>query len=278
MNDMDKLAAVIADKRGKRQQMLGTESSMTGLKEVQKRLVKERGLDQSVIDKASTPEALAKQERQNSIDFTEMWEAKKRQALSKYDLWADTPLLATINDFDPAIQASNIIKAQNIKQAVREIGNRYFKGATENIVFFGPPGVGKTLLMSGLFNGLRKKGMGVLFVSAVKLYELKQLSMDSKQQIDRDKFNNILRATREAEVLFLDDLGSELQDGKTNAMVSSYMRQIAESRTDKATVISTNDKRVTIAQKYGDATASRLYSQNPERIVDFTGLKDLRNR
>ena len=76
--------------------------------------------------------------------FAEETQSKRRRAYEKQVQMSGFPIKKTLEDFDFSIQPS----IDNRK--IDELATMRFLENTENIVFLGPPGVGKTHLASAL--------------------------------------------------------------------------------------------------------------------------------
>lgn len=76
---------------------------------------------------------------------------------------AHFPAVKTLDDFDYAAQPSVNPKV------IRELASGRFVASAQNVMFFGPPGVGKSHLAIGLGRAAVSAGYSVLFVTAVEL-------------------------------------------------------------------------------------------------------------
>lgn len=89
--------------------------------------------------------------------------SKQRKRIAMHVQIAHFPVVKTLEDFDFKFQPSIDQKL------VRELASGRFIANAENILVFGPPGVGKTHLAIALGRAAVETGHSVLFVSATTL-------------------------------------------------------------------------------------------------------------
>ena len=89
--------------------------------------------------------------------------SKHRKRIAMGIQIAHFPVTRTLDDFDFAFQPSVDQKL------VRELATGRFVAQAENVLLFGPPGVGKTHLAIGLGRAVVEAGHSVLFTSATAL-------------------------------------------------------------------------------------------------------------
>ena len=90
-------------------------------------------------------------------------EAKQRKRVSMGIQIAHFPSVKTLEDFDFKFQPSIDQKL------IRELATGRFVATAENVLMFGPPGVGKTHLAVALGRAVVEAGHSVLFVTATTL-------------------------------------------------------------------------------------------------------------
>src|SRR5258706_9146601 len=108
---------------------------------------------------------------------------------------ARLPFFKTLDQFDFAFQPS-----VNERQ-IRDLVSLRFVANTENVLFLGPPGVGKTHLAVSLGMAALTSGLSVLFYSVADL--LDQLTHDARA----DRLARRMTALCRPQLLILDEMG-----------------------------------------------------------------------
>jgi len=122
--------------------------------------------------------------------------------------------------------------------------------------------------MSGLSEERSK-----MFVSLVEWRDMTYQSFhDEKLQ---QKLAVVEKYMREVDVLVLDDFGKETQK-EAKEKVAGMLFRLADARKGKATIMTSNDNAVSLANKYDNATLSRLIPKNPKHVIAMNKLKDVR--
>jgi len=136
----------------------------------------------------------------------------------------------------------------------------------ENLLFYGPTGLGKTFLTNCIAKALLDRGKIVIYQTAFKIFEIIE-DVHFHNQAEREKYQLLF----DADLLIIDDLGTEFSNSFTN----SELFNIINSRllSNKKTIISTNLPPKGIIERYDDRIFSRLFSKYT--ILKFFG-KDLR--
>jgi DNA replication protein DnaC len=121
--------------------------------------------------------------------------AKQNKRVSMGITIAHFPAVKTLEDFDFKAQPSVDSKL------VRELATGRFIAQAENLLLFGPPGVGKTHLAIGLGRAAVEAGHAVLFTSATAL--LAALAKAESEGALKDKLNSFAKP----KLLVIDELG-----------------------------------------------------------------------
>ncbi|MGN1134011.1 MAG: ATP-binding protein [Oscillospiraceae bacterium] len=147
----------------------------------------------------------------------------------------------------------NGVSAKEKMSVVYEFCKNYAKEFNEkspSLFFFGKTGLGKTFLSSCIANELLNKGVSVVFASSV----------DILRKIEDEHFNrcegNTMDTVINAELVILDDLGSEFQTSFTESAVYNIIN--SRINLNKPTIVSTNLQRNELTQKYNERIISRL--------------------
>lgn len=170
------------------------------------------------------------------------------------------------DQFDPKYGAS----ARTIMEKTLSTCRTYaatFCERSENLLFSGDTGLGKTFLSACISRVVADRGYSVAYESASHLFNT----------LERARFNNDENARQESarytacDLLILDDLGTEMPGQFTTAALYSLIND--RLLTGKPTIISTNLNTEEFARRYSTQIASRL--KGSYRRVAFVG-EDIR--
>ncbi|QDR81803.1 IS21 family transposase ISChy4 [Sporomusa termitida] len=115
---------------------------------------------------------------------------------------------------------------------MKELATLAFAARRENVVFLGPPGVGKTHLAVGLAVEALRAGLTVYFVS------LAQLIADLKKAMLTGKLDRRWRVYTRPAILIIDEVGYAQLDREA----AELMFQLICSRYEKGSIILTSNK------------------------------------
>lgn len=167
---------------------------------------------------------------------------------------------------------------ENIKNIMFEVDNfiynfdEYPVEKKNNMVFWGPPGVGKTFMCSCIAEAILNMGYTVIYQTALNLMDVinkYKFKTQSFSDIDEENFENLFTS----DLLIIDDLGTEMVNSFTISELFNIINSRHNSR--KKTIISTNLDMASIGEIYSDRILSRLVGNF--RFYEFYGT-DLRLR
>lgn len=131
----------------------------------------------------------------------------------------------TLNDFDFSFPRS-------INQdKVKDLATLRFIDKNENIVFLGPPGVGKSHLAEAIGIKACEGGRSVLFANAIDLMD--NLSASVRNGTLKQKFSKLLKI----DLLIIDDIGYLKMDKEKESLFFQLIRQRYEK---KSLIVTTN--------------------------------------
>ncbi|UEG66584.1 ATP-binding protein [Weissella hellenica] len=228
--------------------------------------------DKGYQPKSMTPEQRVAKEKADAETITAKWQAQERAKYFKASLWGDEAERSfTFQDWQPVMQGEN-------EQIARNVANQAYKvmkeldGQLFNVMLYGKAGTGKTSLALAIISGLSEE-RSKMFVSLVEWRDMTYQSFhDEKLQ---QKLAVIEKYMREVDVLVLDDFGKETQK-EAKEKVAGMLFRLADARKGKATIMTSNDNAVALANKYDNATLSRLIPKNPQHVIAMNKLRDVR--
>lgn len=145
-----------------------------------------------------------------------------------------------------------------------------------NVVLLGGAGVGKTSLAIAMITALRRTGKSAMVISTTELVSKLNRSYDFKDA--QREIAKVEQGAYDCDVLLLDDLGTESGGRVKEIRTDMYdlMYRISNARTNKTTIITTNNTPVELGKIYSEKIVSRLLPKRKERCIDMHGLKDVR--
>lgn len=134
----------------------------------------------------------------------------------------------------------------------------YAKGISEsqNLLFWGPPGVGKTFLSTCIAKEFIKSGKFVIYDTAYKLFSLLEDYKFKSTAKNSDEMAFKIERLYECDLLILDDLGAEFKTAYSNAAFFDILNTRMNS--GKKTIINTNLNIRELSERYSERTISRL--------------------
>lgn len=145
-----------------------------------------------------------------------------------------------------------------------------FSNTSENLLFYGSSGLGKTFLSSAIATELLKKGIDVLYISANSLFPtLESLHFGRGDE----SANYIAQKALDSDLLILDDLGAEF----ITQFTTSELFRIVNHRllTGKKMIFSTNLNLGELKNTYSERIVSRIIGEF--RNLRFFG-EDIRKK
>ena len=143
---------------------------------------------------------------------------------------AHFPFVKTLDQFDFAFQPALS------ERQIRELATLSFIANGENVLFLGPPGVGKTHLAIALGMAAIQQATSVYFTSMVDL--LDTLHKDAKE----DRLDHRLQVLCRPKLLIVDEMGYFPLD----RMAAQFLFQLVSRRYQRGSIILTSNK------SYGD--------------------------
>lgn len=143
-----------------------------------------------------------------------------------------------------------------------------FGPGSENLLFVGAPGLGKTFLSACIARQVADRGYSVVYETAITLFsdfEAEKFNQTSEE------YRGLSRRYMECDLLIIDDLGTEM----TTQFIISTLYHIINTRMmeNRGTIISTNVLDNALEKKYSPQIASRITGNY--RLIKFMG-QDIR--
>ena len=154
---------------------------------------------------------------------------------------------------------------------------RHFDDAYDNLIFYGPTGVGKTFLTHCIAKELLDSGHTVVYLTSLQLFDILEKGRFGKGE-ESEQIQVKMDYLIHSDLLIIDDLGTEL----TNNFTTSELYHFIEERhlQQKSTILSTNLAFQELHDRYGERIFSRFTGYyNFCKIIgnDIRPLKRFRN-
>lgn len=268
-----------------------------------RKIAKEKGqpLPVDLDDK----DAVAEYMKSNNDKYVGEWNQQlKRQKFDrvyKQSLWSGrTPIHFNFSNWQSSLQI-NSEYAEQLAQKAEELAGQMTSPDDKpfNVLLKGVPGTGKTSLALAMIDYIRHHGyrwdyikqpdgtqnkskryVNVLFVATDEMAELLNRKYDGDNQASSRLFQ-VVRLAKTADVLVLDDFGTEGGMKGNLRPVRKDMQELMYNITNarfckKQTIITTNNDEEELKAMYNVKLISRLVPSNPQHILDFEELLDVR--
>lgn len=187
------------------------------------KLVDMRERYQEIIDEAINEKLGYKDFLIRLIQIEE--EGKQKRLEKRLILKAGFDFIKTLDDIEYSFNES--INYQKIK----ELGTLSFMERNENIIIIGPPGVGKSMIATGIGINACKAGKTVMFVNA------KELMDKLSDSLVKNTLKQTLRVLNKIELLVIDELSYLKMDKEKESIFFQVIRQRYEKN---SLIITTN--------------------------------------
>lgn len=269
-----------------------------------KRIAQEKG-QPLPVDLDNKDEVKAYMKANNDKHVGEWNQRLKRQKFDhvyKQSLWSGrTPIAFNFSSWDSSKQISKQ-NAEQLKQKAQQLAQQMLTPDDKpfNVMFEGSPGTGKTSLAIAMIDYVRHHGyrwgyikhpdgaekykryVDVLFLATDEMLELVYHSMDGDGQA-RNQLQQVVKFAKAADVLILDDFGTEGGMKGTIRPVHKTMQELMYDINNarfgkKYTIITTNNTVEELRAMYNVKLISRLIPTNGEHTLNFNGLTDVRSK
>lgn len=164
-----------------------------------------------------------------------------------------------ISLFDNTITDEEKSSRENM-EFLKDVSYEFIKGFGKkdqnSLLFYGPPGLGKTFLCTSIAKALMDKSKTVLYYSSSELFNRLSDFTFSRETFLKNSSKEIHDLIMDTQMLIIDDLGSEM----TNSFVINQLFNILNLREmhSRKLIISTNLTPKELNQVYGDRIFSRM--------------------
>ncbi len=268
-----------------------------------RKIAKEKG--QPLPVDLNNKDAVAAYMKANNEKYVGEWNQQlKRQKFDrvyKQSLWSGrTPIEFNFNGWNSSAQI-NTEQAEQLYQKAQALAKQMVSPDDKpfNVLLKGVPGTGKTSLALAMIDYIRHHGyrwdyikqpdgtqnkskryVNVFFVATDEMAELLNRKYDGDSQASSRLFQ-VIKFAKMADVLVLDDFGTEGgMKGNLRPVrkdMQEYMYNITNARSGKKqTIITTNNDDNELKAMYNIKLISRLIPSNPQHVLDFTDLLDVR--
>lgn len=283
--------------------MYSTAEMAASISENLRKIAKEKG--QPLPVDLGDREAVDAYMKANNDKYVGAWNQQlKRQKFDhvyEQSLWSgQTPITFDFSKWDSAKQI-NKYYAENMKQKSQQLAELMLTPDDKlfNVMLEGSPGTGKTSLAVAMIDYIRHHGyrwghikhpdgsadkykryVDVFFLATDEMLELVYHSMDGDGQA-RNRLQQVVKFAKTADVLVLDDFGTEGGMKGTIRPVHKKMQELMYNINNarfgkKYTIITTNNTVDELRTMYNVKLISRLIPSNPKHVIDFSGLTDFR--
>jgi len=152
-------------------------------------------------------------------------EGKRKRLTEKLILKAGFDFIKTLDDIE-----FDFNESMNL-QKIRELGTLSFMDRKENIIIIGPPGVGKTMIATGIGINACKAGKTVMFINA------KELMDKLSDALKKDTLRQTLKTLNKIQLLIIDELSYLKMDKEKESIFFQVIRQ----RYEKSSLIITTN-------------------------------------
>jgi len=161
----------------------------------------------------------------NELLEAEIQEKRRRSEETRIKL-SGLPHRKTLEEFDFSFQPSIDTKQ------IRELSTLTFAARAENVIFLGPPGVGKTHLAAGLAMKAIRSGMTVYFTT------LAHLISDLQKAAHQDKLERRWHVYTRPDILIIDEVGYMRLDRAS----AELLFRVVCARYENGSIILTSNK------------------------------------
>ncbi len=132
---------------------------------------------------------------------------------------------------------------------------KHFDDSYDNLIFYGPTGVGKTFLTHCIAKELLDSGHTVVYLTSLQLFDILEKGRFGKSE-DIEQIRTKTDYLIHSDLLIIDDLGTEL----TNSFTTSELYHFIEERhlQHRSTILSTNLAFQELHDRYGERIFSRF--------------------
>ena len=201
--------------------------------------------------------------RDSGFVGTKMCECMRRELiLSAYEASGLGQLMATqsFENFDLSFYKQDKQQYDCMKDTFERVKNyaEHFSLSSENLIFVGGTGLGKTHLSTAVARCVIEKGYDVYYTTAIDLFADFERARFGRGDERRGADDGLSRYI-ECDLLILDDLGTEM----VNQFSTSCLYSVLNNRINlgRPTIINTNLSAKELKEKYAERITSRIFGE-----------------